>query len=221
VTDSPTDFNAFLVGVAAKHGVQVPEPREYPARPAPPAEDLTAIRRLETQLASFGTVPESYRDARFDSDRLVKAVDKRLRDKAAAMLEQPFVTFSGPSGTGKTPLAVALFATKIARASWPTGLFRSAATVVRDCDPTGGRGEDFWRAMRARLLLLDDVGQEPNAEWSNGIIRELIEERDARKGRLHTIVTTNLSTETVVQRYGEGCAKRLFRDAEIRVGKRG
>lgn len=218
---SDLDLRAFVAELAAKQGVRLePNPSRPGRRPPDPPEDVAEIRRMESRLAALNSIPESYRDARFEADQLRKTVDKRAQAKATGLVDAPFVTLHGPSGMGKTPLAVALFASKLNAASWPSGWFKSAAAIVGGCSATE-HGEDVRRALSVRMLLLDDVGQEANYEWCSAIVRLIVEERDARKGKLTTIVTTNLTKEAVVQRYGEGCAKRLFRDADIHVGKRG
>lgn len=199
--------------IAAKQGVDVPTPTLR--RPDFPIEVDRDGRRVSTMQAALATIPEGYAGARFGA---LRGLDARAVKAAQAALEQPTVTLFGPAGAGKTPLAVAMFAARLAAASWPSGLFVQAVTLLSTVHATGAgpRSQLFERAATTRLLVLDDVHAVPSYDGVQGWMRQLLEERTSNPA-LATIVTTELGAEQLASRFQDGLVKRLFRGAALEV----
>lgn len=109
----------------------------------------------------------------------------------------PVLVLSGPTGCGKTvAMAYALAATG--------GLWVTCTQLTRRSVANfGDEAEDYERTLRARALLLDDVGTERMAP--EPVASMLVEVLEKRQG-LKTIVTTNLSAADFIGRYAD---KRL------------
>jgi len=76
-----------------------------------------------------------------------------------------------------------------------------------------GEGRATWdKARRVRILVLDDLGREPNTEKSNARLANLLCERDAELRR--TVFSTTLTTAQLKERYGDALADRLAQEAE-------
>jgi hypothetical protein len=90
--------------------------------------------------------------------------------------------------------------------------------VARIQHPAGhGEAELVEAAMKAPLILLDDLGSE--RDFPTNPIPDVIVERHAQD--LPTWVTTGLPREPLVARYGAGVVARLFERARvIHVGAR-
>lgn len=71
------------------------------------------------------------------------------------------------------------------------------------------------KALTATVLVVDDLGSEPN--FPTSAVPEILHERHA-DGK-QTIVTTGFSSDEIATRYGSGIARRLFeRTVKLRVG---
>jgi DNA replication protein DnaC len=114
------------------------------------------------------------------------------------------VLFAGPAGSGKTSLAVACL-----RASpWPGAFFVGAKDLERArIEQQAGRGEAplVQRSLAARLLLVDDLGQDKPSAVS-AVEAVLLARHDASRT---TWVTTGLTARELEERYGAGIARRL------------
>jgi IstB-like ATP binding protein len=196
-----------------------------PQNPKPTCEAcLLFLARKENALKAVRafeqTIPPRYAWASLDAPELAQRV---VPETAIAWgqrhLHEPWLTFQGGSGVGKTSLAVALLHERVRS----TGIgaivilaFRLANARIQH---RAGDGEPLIveRAMRAPVLLLDDVGQEL-ATPANPVA-DIIQERDAEE--LPTWITTGLTREEIGQRYGGGVARRLFdRARAVPLGKR-
>lgn len=124
----------------------------------------------------------------------------------------PGLVLTGETGTGKTSLLVAMFATWFARhrneqarfvAALELGLARSRHALGHG-DPAA-----ITAALEAPLLVLDDVGME--APMHADVLRQVLLTRHNED--LPTWVTTGLSYAAIAQRYDGGMARRLFESA--------
>ena len=121
------------------------------------------------------------------------------------------VVLMGAGGLGKSFLLNCVYERVLRReqAALRTTAFRMFEAMRRR-HISGGEADDaFCELLRARLLLIDDLGTEP---MMNNITVEylflLINERV--DGGLSTLVTTNLTQQQLRERYGERVFSRLF-----------
>ena len=168
------------------------------------------------------SVPSRYSDAAFADMALIQRRvhgDEMAIATTLGVIHEPWVTFVGPTGAGKTTLAVAALRERVAgvREFWCISLaFRLANARIQH---PAGRGECplVERALRAPYVLIDDIGQE--SQTANNPIAEIIQERDAEDRP--TWITTGLSRVDLGNRYGGGVARRILeRSKLVRLGDR-
>lgn len=114
------------------------------------------------------------------------------------------LTLLGNSGEGKTHLAIALMMPRLT-----DSLFADASTLTAvERQHRLGRGEDplIERAFRARVLVIDELG-EPASRERTELLQRLMQDRFA-KGR-RTIITSGLSADELQSVYGKGHARRM------------
>jgi DNA replication protein DnaC len=115
------------------------------------------------------------------------------------------VLLLGNVGAGKTHAAVAL--ARVVHDAGGTVLFRSALALVDDLKP-GGDEQAMDRALRADLLLLDDLGYERHTDFAADRVSRVITDRyDACRP---TIVTSNLAPEALEAEVGPRLWSRLY-----------
>lgn len=178
------------------------------------------------------TLPQSFEWARVETENghlvgpLVDLVGREHVNKARgwfAARDKRTLTVQGETGTGKTSLAVALVRRLLDKAE---ALDADADLVelavgaryipalklarARETHPLG-RGESPLAdlAMRASLLLLDDLGAE--GKTLSDVIGNVLHDR-YDTGKL-TIVTTWLGEQEIEARYGVGLRRRVLTDA--------
>lgn len=108
----------------------------------------------------------------------------------------------GSVGTGKTTIACAM------RDAWDTPL---TIARVRKCDKIADliKQDETWKTEIAGytgLLVLDDFGTEPKV-WGEESIPYILYRRI--ENNLPTVITTNLNSEQIKERYGVRIADRL------------
>lgn len=164
-------------------------------------------------LAQAG-IPERYRRCSFETF-MVDAPDPGERHELlrAKKLSQRYVdefpteegrfterglVFTGPTGVGKTHLAVAVLSGLIQRyrvharfADCTALIHRLQSTFEPDSDR--GKREVLEPVIGAEVLLLDDLGANKSSEWVSEILYLILNERYS--ARLPTLVTTNLRLE--------------------------
>ncbi len=165
------------------------------------------------------TIPPAYRWARFGADELAARVPQAPVALAEASCAEPRVCLMGVSRAGKTSLGVAMIRAWVARARRPAAFVHAYRLgIARIQHPAGhGEPEAVDVAMRMPLILLDDLGSERDHALS--AVPDVLFERDAQA--LPTWVTTGLTREQLVKRYGLGVVARVFERARvIHVGGR-
>lgn len=124
--------------------------------------------------------------------------------------------FMGPAGTGKTSLAVlALRRRFFAAPASARVLFvpaRALATARIQHSAGSGEADIVGRAMRADLLLLDDVGNERQTA-NNAVPDVLLERHDSMRP---TWCTTGFGADELAKLYGSGVARRILDGALLR-----
>jgi DNA replication protein DnaC len=148
----------------------------------------------------------------------------------ACVMGTSSLTLVGDPGAGKTSAAAALFRglldRGLTRDSSPRdvvrakgAMFVSSYELARDrARHPLGQGESplVAKAMRATVLVVDDLGSEPDNQLS--AISDVIHTRHA-EGK-PTWVTTWLTETTAAARYGGGIARRIFERSVLLEVKR-
>lgn len=193
-----------------------------------------AVQEARRRVRS--TVPPSYRWA-FQKSLGDPATAARVAilewvGKVEGWCASPWVILAGLAGSGKTSLGVAMLRAAFERAvanvadSYDVeraGRMRFVHAfrlgVARIQHRAGdGEAEEVRDAMRAPLILLDDVGSE--RDTANNALPDVIFERHA-EGRA-TWMTTGLTVSQLKARYGDGIARRMLERATvIKVGETG
>jgi DNA replication protein DnaC len=189
-------------------------------------EDLDAIvarRRREALRAWEAALPPLYRWARLDHELFASRVKMERIPNAPPRARS--VVFFGNAGVGKTSLAVAFLRLRVehAIAKHPLDRDDDVGAMGRRFQfmhahrlgiaglPGQGDPDDIRRAIRAKVLVLDDLGSERVIK--SNPIAEVIAERHAEERVMW--ITTGLSTKQIVDRYGGGVARRILEGATI------
>ena len=166
---------------------------------------------IEAKQATVASMPKRFAwTGGLDAAALVSCVDSAALEQARAMdvASLDRATLLGSAGAGKTSLASALAVTW-ASVTARTAVFIAAVDVGVARQQHGlGEGEPriVRQAMKAPLLVLDDLGQE--AEVGIPVVAHILQHRYNQASP--TIATSGLSVEQIVSRYGAGVARRLL-----------
>jgi len=186
----------------------------------PPTADMDAPkdgtrtqRRKEALAALERTIPPAYRWASFAAPELPARVPPSSIGVGQSSWREPRLCVMGICRAGKTSLAVAMLR------QWVVWSERAAAFlhayrlgVARIQHPAGhGEPDIVELAMRAPLILLDDLGSERDHALS--AVPDVIFERHAENRP--TWVTTGLTRDQLVKRYGPGVVARIFERAKV------
>lgn len=175
---------------------------------------------LESQLApTRKSVPRRFAwalDADLDT---LRARVRATKDLIARAVESPpagNLVFVGDTGSGKTSLAVAMLGAwvRVAPELRKGARFAEAYSLAmaRARYPLGeGEPPEVDDAMGAPLLVLDDLGSERDDR--NNVLADVIFER--HNADLPTWITTWLSQEKCIERYGSGLTRRIFETAKV------
>lgn len=127
------------------------------------------------------------------------------------------VALVGPTGTGKTSLMCAFWHDLcVLGGRWPSGWWHARHLTAHLTD-TGVSATE----RRARLndmttapwLCIDDLGTDPGTEWSREVMQTVLEDRHANA--LPTFLTSNLTPDAMVTRYGGRTTSRLFEITKV------
>lgn len=141
---------------------------------------------------------------------------KRFELEASDGRKPRWLTFCGPSGTGKTHLASAVFGCLKSTFSAHHSLLCGAQKFVWPRLLPRLRNGDYWLLDDIRdchLLFLDDFGTERPTEFALEKLYEIIESRN----RKWTLMTNNLSVEQIGSKMDTRIASRLIRDGSVVV----
>lgn len=160
---------------------------------------------------ALASIPPRYGWARLSAPELAQRVKAREPIGAIAkrVLASERVVFAGPSGAGKTSLAIACLRERI-----PHGIFVSAIKLgTARIQGRAGDGEAglVERAMTAPLLLLDEVGGE--SKTATNAVKDVIWER--LDNDLPTWITTGFRGEQLSEMYGDGAFRRMTENVTI------
>lgn len=157
-------------------------------------------------------IPREHAWARFSAPELGQRTDRA----AWAQLHRALVgaaktvVLAGHAGTGKTTLATAAYRQLLETGGHRTGLWLPVARMVAAATRESRLGEEprvLGQARRCSVLLLDDLGAEPRGDLSRATVDDVISER--HREQRWTIVTSGLSAEQMLERYGAGVHRRL------------
>jgi DNA replication protein DnaC len=178
-------------------------------------------------------LPRAFRHIKPKAPETQQIIPLRARQEAAKVLpvmlkndpEVATLTLVGPSGTGKSSLAVLLvrhiFALAL-EAPIRSDIVRIACGIVwvdaielspDGNDPHMGCEDYYRRAVDAPLVVIDDLGAEGHGGFKD-LASKLIHKRFHRRGRpsLPTIVTTGLDEEQIANKYSGGIGRRILTD---------
>jgi DNA replication protein DnaC len=223
---TPPDDDDGPKRLSADEGPRTGEPipdwfrRVFGEIPAP-TSDMDAAdhaqfreRRHEALRSLARSIPPVYRWASLVAPELAERV--AMPDAIACARRiclSPRVCLMGASRVGKTSLAVAMLR------RWVSEHGRNAEFIAvhrlgfARIQHAAGHGEPeiVERAMKAPLALLDDVGSE--RDTGTNPVPDIVFERHA--AQRPTWVTTGLTREQLVARYGTGTVSRLFDQTKV------
>jgi DNA replication protein DnaC len=145
------------------------------------------------------SIPPQYRRCDLDNfntnnDSLVHAVSRARAFAEAFPVVDKGLMFLGPSGLGKTHLAVAVVRRVIARTG-ARALFKPIGNLLRQIRDTynpvfrSSERQVIHPVIEAELLVLDDLGRERPTDWVEETLTLIIDTR--YNERRPTIITTN------------------------------
>lgn len=171
------------------------------------------IENPEKWLKEYG-IPKKFMSCSFENFTGSEKVKEILRT-----FPEQSILMSGPTGCGKTHLAVATLRSLVQRNSIPdSGLwgvkdvvFTTAPELLLAIRSSFSRNDDeaelVAKYSKPSVLILDDLGADKATEWAITTLYLIIDKRD--KELLPTIVTTNLSLGQIEGQYGARIASRL------------
>ena len=185
-------------------------------------QDDVARRRRDAMHAFENTLPPLYRWAALDSPLLAERVKLVIPREVPTSRS---VVLMGPPGIGKTSLAVAMLRAILERELATTTLASEddATRVVRryrfvHAHRLGvarisgpAATAELESAMRARVLLLDDLGED--ADIPSNPVPVVIAERHAQE-RV-TWITMSRAPREIAERYGGGIGRRVMENAAV------
>ncbi len=176
--------------------------------------DQAALERADAARAIHDaglSIPRRYDWATVDAPELVARakVAGPLADIIERVLGATRVVFYGSAATGKTSLATACLRKRLPKGMFVSSLRLGTARIQHAAG--GGEAPLVQRAMRAKLLLLDDFGQE--GQTSTNAVRDIIFERHDLD--LPTWITTAFKTSELAKFYGDGVARRISEGAYV------
>lgn len=210
------DLTAQVLAMAKKAGV-----RKEKLRPATDAE--MAAKEAETHLERrrlqsdilVRRIPELYREARLPANEAGAIAARWLRDYRAGRRNP--LAILGPTGTGKTWIALAL-ARELLLVNTTPVTFITAADLMAALRPSAvpeHQGMELTQFTSTPVLIVDDLGAEKISEWTEEQLYRLANARAAHM--LPMIITSNNTGPELRNRYGARIIGRLFGGADLIV----
>lgn len=216
-TTTPTHIATLLAALDDPEPKEVISREEWERRHTAAAQDRRRIERRENAESDMRTIPEEFAWAIKDGWQglLVQRCNLSVDRIKGALETTGDVLLRGPSGAGKTSLAVAIMRRRIEKGQRgrfvPTiDLRRAHADQVRD--------RESWKFVNdivgKSLVLLDDIG----FELAGGTAAAVCDMVYSRRGNSRTnIWTTAFSDEQLAQHYGDGTRRRLTESGRVTV----
>jgi hypothetical protein len=176
--------------------------------------DRRRLLSIESREQTLAGIPAWFQWAMLEAPELLTRVrgNGPLIARARMASDATRVVLEGPSGSGKTSLACAMLRAWAAkRAQVARIILATDLASARNRHRLGSESPTVLDALEAPLLVLDDLGTEKDAP--NSALVEVVFHRHAHAKP--TWVTTWLTHEQRVNRYGEGFARRLVDGARI------
>lgn len=173
---------------------------ESPAEAAERARKARASRRRMWA----DRVPVRFREARVATLETGQDPDGRVSGWWASE-SAVLVLYSTRPGLGKSHTAYAVGNHAAANGAWAAGW---SMVDLNDAIRPGNDPTAYQVACEADLLLIDDLGREVVSPWTLERLQGVMDRR-WREGK-RTIVTTNLTGEKLVARYGDPIVDRII-----------
>ncbi len=194
-------------------------------KPPPPTPDMDIPhdpyqedRRREVRAALERTIPPSFQWARFAAPQLaLRLLSPGAASEGQAACESVRTCLIGAARAGKTSLGVAMLRRRVAKTGVGAMFFHAHRLGIARIQHPAGHGEPaiIDDAIHIPLALIDDLGSE--RDMSTNAIPDVVFERHAASRA--TWITTGLTREQLVTRYGQGAVARIFEGAKvIRLG---
>ncbi|MFF8386105.1 ATP-binding protein [Streptomyces kanasensis] len=205
----PARITGRLGDILAQRGIA---PDAAAQEPTP--EPVTALQQAEARI------PARFRHALADHPQVTAWADEITRagrpgpGGAPGIAEGPSLRIVGPTGTGKTHQAYGAIRTLLAagvRLRWEAATTADPYARLRP-RPGFDSERDLQSLMRCPLLLLDDLGAAKTSEWTEELTYRLINQR--YEHLRPTLITSNLTTDTLRAALGDRVASRLAQMTE-------
>jgi hypothetical protein len=194
-------------------------------KPPPPTADMdipqdTSFedRRREAMVSLERTIPPAFQWARFAAPQLaLRVLPRSAASEGQAASESARMCLIGAARAGKTSLAVAMLRRRVSKTGMTAIFFPAQRLGMARIQHPAGHGEPdiVDQAIHIPLALIDDLGHE--RDMSMNAIPDIVSERHAANRA--TWITTGMTREQLVTRYGQGTVARLFEGAKvIRLG---
>lgn len=163
-------------------------------------DEVAGIKRhLESILSPFALnrfTLENYRTTTQAQENVKEVAIKYRPDKQNLFLW-------GPCGTGKSHIAIAILQEWAVAMRGSVGYERMTELMRFIRGMRGAEEVDFIESLAARrLLVIDDLGVGRGTEFMLSVVYEIIEARSHR-GRAGLIITSNLSPESLSEKFGD------------------
>jgi DNA replication protein DnaC len=178
----------------------------------------TAVARAELLAPALASIPRRFAWASFENPDLVARCGADVVRTAFHARSAHRVALLGPSGAGKTSLAVAMLRSVIEAATPERAHLASSRWVTahdlaraRAKYPLGqGEAPLIADALDARVLVIDELGSEVDP---SGVVSELLFKRHDNDAP--TWITSWLSPLEIGTKYGGGIARRMLEEGVV------